>query len=136
MILGTTEEDDDSQSEDENSISDAYVQSSNQPKIFVGSLTPKVTESQLEAYFSAFGRVAKAQVVYDRDIGRSRGFGFVTFADNTAFKKGVLKVRHFLNDSRLTVHCSTRNARSLGRCVRLSLVIDFPGKFTRIYFRN
>ncbi|VDN28222.1 unnamed protein product [Dibothriocephalus latus] len=108
-------ENDDCQSKDENTISDASAQSSNHPDIYVGYLTPEVTESQLEAYFSAFGRVTKAQVVYDRDTGQSRGFGFVTFADNTAFKEGVLEVCHFLNGSRLTVKPSRRNAHYVDR---------------------
>jgi RNA recognition motif-containing protein len=46
-------------------------------KLFVGNLTWNVTDAQLEELFRDHGEVQSAQVVMDRDSGRSRGFGFV-----------------------------------------------------------
>jgi RNA recognition motif-containing protein len=46
-------------------------------KIYVGNLSWGVTDSTLEQLFSQYGAVSSAQVVMDRDTGRSRGFGFV-----------------------------------------------------------
>lgn len=46
-------------------------------KLFVGSLSYDVDQSGLEEVFSEFGTVVSAQVIKDRDTGRSRGFGFV-----------------------------------------------------------
>jgi len=46
-------------------------------KIYVGNLAWSVTNEELENLFSAIGSVESAQVVTDRDSGRSRGFGFV-----------------------------------------------------------
>ena len=46
-------------------------------KLFVGNLSYNVGDSTLEQLFAAHGTVRSAQVVLDRDTGRSKGFGFV-----------------------------------------------------------
>src|SRR5438477_500603 len=46
-------------------------------KLYVGNLTYEVTDSTLEKMFAAHGTVQSAQVIMDRDTGRSKGFGFV-----------------------------------------------------------
>jgi len=46
-------------------------------KLYVGNLTYEVTDSTLEAMFAPHGTVQSAQVIMDRDTGRSKGFGFV-----------------------------------------------------------
>jgi len=46
-------------------------------KLYVGNLTYGVTDSTLEQMFAAHGTVQSAQVIMDRDTGRSKGFGFV-----------------------------------------------------------
>src|SRR5689334_25192052 len=46
-------------------------------KLYVGNLTYGVTDSALEQMFAAHGTVQSAQVIMDRDTGRSKGFGFV-----------------------------------------------------------
>ena len=46
-------------------------------KLYVGNLTYDVTNSTLEQMFAAHGTVESAQVIIDRDTGRSKGFGFV-----------------------------------------------------------
>jgi RNA recognition motif-containing protein len=45
--------------------------------IYVGNLAFSTTSADLETLFAAHGEVAKAQVVTDRETGRSRGFGFI-----------------------------------------------------------
>lgn len=50
-------------------------------KLFVGGLSWGTDDNGLHAAFSEFGEVVEAKVIYNRDDGRSRGFGFVTFAD-------------------------------------------------------
>ncbi|XP_037443200.1 28 kDa ribonucleoprotein, chloroplastic-like [Triticum dicoccoides] len=49
-------------------------------RIYVGNLPWQVDDSRLVELFSEHGKVVDARVVYDRDTGRSRGFGFVTMA--------------------------------------------------------
>jgi RNA recognition motif-containing protein len=46
-------------------------------KLYVGNLTYEVTDRDLEQMFAAHGTVESAQVIMDRDTGRSKGFGFV-----------------------------------------------------------
>jgi RNA recognition motif-containing protein len=46
-------------------------------KLYVGNLTFDATEDELLQLFSQYGEVQSAQIVTDRDTGRSRGFGFV-----------------------------------------------------------
>ncbi|MGB7208757.1 MAG: RNA-binding protein [Pyrinomonadaceae bacterium] len=46
-------------------------------KLYVGNLSFRVTGEDLEEYFAAAGAVDSANVVIDRETGRSRGFGFV-----------------------------------------------------------
>ena len=46
-------------------------------KLYVGNLTYETTASELESLFGQFGTVQSAQVISDRDTGRSKGFGFV-----------------------------------------------------------
>ena len=49
-------------------------------KVYVGNLPWSVTDLDLQELFAPFGTVESAQVVTDRDSGRSRGFGFVEMA--------------------------------------------------------
>lgn len=46
-------------------------------KLYVGNLPYSTTDSDLETLFAAYGSVQSAQVITDRDTGRSKGFGFV-----------------------------------------------------------
>ena len=46
-------------------------------KLYVGNLSYDVTDSALEQMCAAYGTVESAQVIMDRDTGRSKGFGFV-----------------------------------------------------------
>src|SRR5437588_12244820 len=46
-------------------------------KLYVGNLTYDVTDGALEQLFAGHGTVQSAQVIMDRDTGRSKGFGFV-----------------------------------------------------------
>jgi RNA recognition motif-containing protein len=46
-------------------------------KLYVGNLTYATTDGVLQQMFAEFGKVQSAQVIIDRDTGRSKGFGFV-----------------------------------------------------------
>jgi RNA recognition motif-containing protein len=46
-------------------------------KLYVGNLTYGVTDTDLQTMFAPHGTVQSAQVIMDRDTGRSKGFGFV-----------------------------------------------------------
>jgi RNA recognition motif-containing protein len=53
-------------------------------KVYVGNLPWSITDVELQDLFTPFGSVDSAQVVMDRDSGRSRGFGFVEMATEHA----------------------------------------------------
>lgn len=53
-------------------------------RLYVGNLSYNTTGSELETLFSTVGSVVEATVVEDRDMGRSKGFGFVEMTDEAA----------------------------------------------------
>lgn len=57
--------------------------------LFIGSLAYATTDDSLKAFFEDLGEVTSARVVTDRETGRSRGFGFVEFADEANNQKAV-----------------------------------------------
>ncbi|TNF29522.1 MAG: RNA-binding protein, partial [Deltaproteobacteria bacterium] len=58
-------------------------------KLFVGGLSWGTTDSGLRAAFEQFGEVEDAKVITDRETGRSRGFGFVTFTEASASQSAI-----------------------------------------------
>ncbi|TNE91784.1 MAG: RNA-binding protein [Deltaproteobacteria bacterium] len=50
-------------------------------KLFVGGLSWGTDDNSLRTAFATYGEVTDAKVILERDSGRSRGFGFVTFAE-------------------------------------------------------
>src|SRR5271170_433316 len=51
-------------------------------KLYVGNLSYGVDSSELEQMFGAHGQVVSAQIINDRDTGRSKGFGFVEMSSD------------------------------------------------------
>jgi RNA recognition motif-containing protein len=51
-------------------------------KLYVGNLSFRVTSEDLQEYFAGAGTVESANIVMDRETGRSRGFGFVEMASD------------------------------------------------------
>ncbi|KAI8601417.1 putative RNA-binding protein 3-like protein [Dissophora ornata] len=58
-------------------------------KLFVGGLSWGTTDESLSDGFKKFGNVIEATVVKDRETGRSRGFGFVTYADEASAEDAI-----------------------------------------------
>ncbi|KAJ2492368.1 hypothetical protein IWW37_001547 [Coemansia sp. RSA 2050] len=58
-------------------------------KIFVGSIPWSVESSRLAEIFGEFGNVVDSKVITDRETGRSRGFGFVTFSCEDEARKAI-----------------------------------------------
>lgn len=57
--------------------------------LFIGSLAYATDNESLKAFFEQVGPVASAHVVTDRETGRSKGFGFIEFADEANNAKAV-----------------------------------------------
>jgi RNA recognition motif-containing protein len=60
--------------------------------LFVGSLAWATNDASLKEFFETVGEVTSARVVTDRDTHKSRGFGFVEFADEANNQKAVDKL--------------------------------------------
>jgi RNA recognition motif-containing protein len=74
-------------------------------KLYVGNLSYSVTSEGLEELFAQFGEVRSAQVIQDRDTGRSKGFGFVEMADDNAAREAINALHDKEHDGRpLTVN--------------------------------
>jgi RNA recognition motif-containing protein len=85
-------------------------------KLYVGNLTYSVTSADLEGWFAQFGTVQSAQVIQDRDTGRSKGFGFVEM-DTEAEAQAAIQGLHDqeYDGRRLTVNeAKPREARGGG----------------------
>ncbi len=57
--------------------------------IYVGNLAYSVTDNDLRDAFAEFGEVSRANVIMDRDTGRSKGFGFVEMPDNAQAEAAI-----------------------------------------------
>ena len=58
-------------------------------RIYVGNLSWTTDENELRESFAAHGEVTSAQVITDRETGRSRGFGFVEMANDAEAKAAI-----------------------------------------------
>lgn len=76
-------------------------------RLYVGNLPWTVGHRQLREYFSQFGPVQSARVVFDRSTGLSKGYGFIEFATPTAATDATSKQIHTLEGLNLTVQLQT-----------------------------
>lgn len=101
---------------------------SNFRKIFVGGIAYDVTNEDLCNYFSQFGEVAQAQVKFDRNTGRSRGFAFVEFATGEACKAALGTREQTLKNKQIEV--KPAKSRENKKVFVGGLPADFPGKLS------
>jgi cold-inducible RNA-binding protein len=85
-------------------------------KLYVGNLSYDVNNASLEALFAPYGQVRSAEVIQDRDTGRSKGFGFVEMADDNAAQEAIRALNETQQNGRpLTVNeARPREERSGG----------------------
>lgn len=74
-------------------------------KLYVGNLAYGVSDSMLDQMFAAHGTVQSAQVIMDRDTGRSKGFGFVEMGSDQEAQAAITALNGQQNEGRaLTVN--------------------------------
>ncbi len=85
-------------------------------KLYVGNLTYRTNGSDLEQLFSQFGTVESAEVISDRETGRSKGFGFVEMGTEAEARAAIENLHeHDVDGRRLTVNeARPREPRSGG----------------------
>ena len=80
--------------------------------IYVGNLSFNTTSNDLQTLFGQHGEVTKAQVVNDRETGRSRGFGFVEMSSTESAQEAISKLNgHTLDGRDLTVNVAKERSR-------------------------
>ncbi|KAF5661405.1 glycine-rich RNA-binding protein [Fusarium heterosporum] len=82
-------------------------------KLFVGGLSWATTSDTLRSKFSEFGEVTDAIVMTDRETGRSRGFGFVTFSNSEESSMAVNAMNEQEFEGR-QIRVSEANTRGAG----------------------
>ena len=74
-------------------------------KLYVGNLSYEVTDADLQGLFAPHGAVQSAQVIMDRDTGRSKGFGFVEMDNGDQAQAAITALNgHEVNGRTLTVN--------------------------------
>lgn len=58
-------------------------------KIYVGNLPFRITKEELEQHFTQYGNVTETIIITDRETGRSRGFGFISFENEDAMNAAI-----------------------------------------------
>ena len=61
-------------------------------KIFVGNLSWNTSENDMYDQFSSYGQIEQCRLITDRETGRSRGFGFITFADAESAESAIAEM--------------------------------------------
>ncbi|HEY7564561.1 MAG TPA: RNA-binding protein [Acidimicrobiia bacterium] len=80
--------------------------------LYVGNLAFNTTSADLESLFGKHGEVKKAQVITDRETGRSRGFGFVEMASAAAAEAAISSLNGSDLDGRqLTVNLAKERSK-------------------------
>jgi len=73
----------------ENDKAQVYVENCSMKNIYVGNLAYGVSDDDLHEAFAAYGDVARAKVIMDRDTGRSKGFGFVEMTNDSEAQAAI-----------------------------------------------
>ncbi|HEV2321920.1 MAG TPA: RNA-binding protein [Gammaproteobacteria bacterium] len=85
-----------------------------QNKLYVGNLPFSVNEEQLRGVFAQYGDISELSLIMDRDTGRPKGFGFITFASQQAAEKALEQNGKDLGGRPLRVNIATDKPRTGG----------------------
>ena len=87
---------------------------SQQNKLYVGNLPFSVDEAQLRGIFAPYGEISELALIMDRDTGRPKGFGFITFANQQAAEKALEQNGKDVGGRALRVNIATDKPRTGG----------------------
>lgn len=82
-------------------------------KLFVGGVAPTTTDDLLKRYFEKYGKVVEALLMTDRDTGRPRGFGFVTFESEDAADAACEQKFHEIDGKPVRTHFNSPSSACL-----------------------
>ena len=95
-------------------ILNRVIAMSQQNKLYVGNLPYSVDEAQLRGIFAPYGEISELSLIMDRDTGRPKGFGFITFANQQAAEKALEQNGKDLGGRPLRVNIATDKPRTGG----------------------
>ncbi|THD20356.1 Rna binding protein musashi [Fasciola hepatica] len=118
----------------------AYILSPIFRKLFVGGLHQSTTNESLKSYFSKFGDIEESVVMMDNRTGRSRGFGYIKFKENTSVDSVLSQKPHVVDHKevdpkRCNVNMKGKNRRSLKVFVG-GLAFEHDEATIRSFFSN
>ncbi|CAO3651571.1 unnamed protein product [Mucor hiemalis] len=87
-------------------------------KIFVGGISAEVNEEEFREFFTQFGTVIDATLMLDRDTGRPRGFGFVTFENSNGVEEALKNSNLSIKDKTVSFYIYIQ-----GNISKLSMII-------------
>ncbi len=91
---------------------------SNLKKIYVGNLSYDVSKQDLEEHFSQYGEIEEAILIMDRDTGRSKGFGFITYLDQKSAESALAANSFELKSRPLKVNIAKERTEKTNRTPR------------------
>ncbi len=83
-------------------------------KLYVGNLSFAVSEDELQEKFAALGDTTEVKLIIDKDSGRSRGFGFVTYTSEESAKSALQLNGEDFNGRNLVVSLARTKDNSSG----------------------
>lgn len=86
-----------------------------QRKLFVGNLPFKISSNELQDVFEEFGEVEDLVIITDRETGRSKGFGFVTFGNEESAKKALALDGKEIQGRQIRVNIAKEKEKDEGR---------------------
>ena len=84
-------------------------------KIYVGNLSYDVTENELRDFFAQYGSIEDVKLIMDFNTGRSKGFGFITFATEDGSEKALSANGSEMSGRKLKVNAAKENNDRGGR---------------------
>jgi len=98
-------------------------------KIFVGGIPMSLTQTDFKKFFESFGPVTDCQIMMERDSGRSRGFGFVTFELESSMEK-VLATQHSIQGKPVEVKRAEPKKKEVAQ---VPIIVPVPTYFPSGY---
>lgn len=98
-------------------------------KIFVGGLPYHTTDATLKEFFDQFGEIEEAVVITDRQTGKSRGYGFVTMADQPAAERACKEPNPVIDGRKANVNLAYLGAKPRGiqtAALPLAIKANYP----------
>ncbi|MBX9695343.1 MAG: hypothetical protein K2Z81_23355, partial [Cyanobacteria bacterium] len=79
-------------------------------KLFVAGIVNAHTDADLRRYFEQFGELVECQIIRNRQSGKTRGFGFVSYADDASLERVLFSSVHYICGNPVDVKISKPNA--------------------------